>query len=114
MPALARLPAELAPSNCRSARICSISLCEKSRSLSTPMSTADTVESPESLRQRVADLERELRFKDQRITELRTEIDETRELVREFEERAQGHDEYLETFVSAFGMEVDADGCWRW
>jgi hypothetical protein len=63
---------------------------------------------------RIADLERELRFRDERIRELRNEVDEARDLVRRMEEQAQEHDEYLESFVTTFGMELDAEGCWRW
>src|SRR3954466_380434 len=63
--------------------------------------------------QRIADLERELRFKDERIRELRDKVDESRALVREMEEHVQERDEYLESFITTFGLELDDDGQWR-
>ena len=39
-----------------------------------------------ALKQRIADLERELRLKDERIRELKDEIDDGRDLVRRYEE----------------------------
>ena len=68
----------------------------------------------DKLEQRIADLERELRLRDERIRELKDEVDEGRELVHRMEEHVQERDEYLETFVTTFGMELGDDGCWRW
>ena len=45
------------------------------------MSTA--TDTPAALRQRIADLERELRLRDERIRELTDEIDKSRKLVHE-------------------------------
>ena len=64
--------------------------------------------------QRIADLEHELRFKDQRISELKDEIDRDRELLRRMEEHVKEHQEYLETFITTFGMELNDDNCWTW
>jgi hypothetical protein len=64
-------------------------------------------------KQQVANLERELRLRDERIQELKDEIDESRELVREMEEHTQEHAEYLETFISAFGLTLNAEGKWE-
>ena len=64
-------------------------------------------------KQRVADLERELRLRDERIRELKDEIDESRELVREMVEQAQEHDEYLEMFITTFGLVLNDDGKWE-
>jgi septal ring factor EnvC (AmiA/AmiB activator) len=61
---------------------------------------------------RIADLERELRFKDERISELKTEIDKDRELIRELEEHQQEGDEYLETFITTFGLVLNDDHEW--
>jgi hypothetical protein len=69
---------------------------------------------PNILKQRIADLELELQRKDERIGELRDEVDQGRELVRRMEEHIQERDEYLESFVSTFGMELGDDNCWRW
>jgi hypothetical protein len=63
-------------------------------------------------RQRIADLERELKLKDERISELKDEIDEQRELVRRMEEHAKEHDEYLESFITTFGLVVNDEGKW--
>jgi uncharacterized coiled-coil protein SlyX len=62
--------------------------------------------------QRIADLERELKFRDERISELKTELDEQRELVNSMEEHVKERDEYLETFISTFGLVLDDDGKW--
>jgi hypothetical protein len=61
-------------------------------------------------RQRIADLERELHLKDERINELKDEIDEGRDLVRRMSEHAEEHDHELERFITTFGLEVTADG----
>jgi hypothetical protein len=65
---------------------------------------------------RIADLERELRFRDDRInelkTELKTELDEQRELVNSMEEHVKECDEYLEYFITTFGLVMDDDGKW--
>jgi len=63
-------------------------------------------------KQRVADLERELRLRDERIAELKNEIDESRALVREMEEHVQERDEYLETFITTFGLVLNDKGEW--
>jgi len=62
--------------------------------------------------QRIADLERELARKDERIAELRDEVDEGRELMHRMEEHVQERDEYLEAFCSTFGLELNSDGKW--
>jgi hypothetical protein len=61
---------------------------------------------------RVADLERELRFKDERINELKTELDQQRELVQSMEEHVKENDEFLETFTTTFALVRDDDGKW--
>ena len=55
----------------------------------------------------VTDLERELHFKNERIAELKNEIDELHHLVQRMEEHAQEHDEYLETFITTFGLTLN-------
>lgn len=67
----------------------------------------------DTLEQRIADLEREIVLRDRRIAELKAEIDETRRLLQAMEEHDEERAEYLETFVSTFGMTVDADGNWE-
>jgi hypothetical protein len=63
-------------------------------------------------KQRIADLERELKFRDGRINELKTELDEQRELVRAMEEHIKQADEELESFCDTFGLVLDEDGKW--
>jgi hypothetical protein len=72
-----------------------------------------TPKTPDTLKQHIADLERELQLKDERISELKDEIDESRELVRKMEEHAQEHNEYLETFITAFGLTLNDDDKWE-
>ena len=67
---------------------------------------------PKTPEQRIADLERELRLRDERIGELKDEIDESRELVREMEEHVQEHDEDLKMFITPFGLTLNDDGQW--
>jgi hypothetical protein len=67
----------------------------------------------DKLKLRIADLERELRFRNERIGELKNEIDASRALVREMEEHMQERDEYLETFITTFGLTLDNDGKWH-
>src|SRR6516162_2805026 len=62
---------------------------------------------------RIADLERELRFRDARINELKVEIDEQRELVRSMETHIQERDEYLEYFITTFDLVRGEDGKWH-
>jgi hypothetical protein len=64
-------------------------------------------------KQRITDLERELRLRDERIRELKDEIDGSRELVREMEEHVQERDEYLETFITTFGLTLNDQGNWE-
>jgi hypothetical protein len=64
------------------------------------------------LQQRIADLERELKFKDRRIEELKLELDEQRELVREMEEHVKEDAEYLEDFIQTFGLVLNDNGEW--
>ena len=51
-------------------------------------------------------------MRDERINELRDEVDGGRELVRKMEEHVQERDEYLENFITAFGLTLNADGKW--
>lgn len=64
-------------------------------------------------KQRIADLERELRLRDERIRELRDEVDQSRDLLRRMEEQVQERDEYLETFITTFGLTLNDDSQWE-
>lgn len=59
--------------------------------------------------QRIADLERELRLKDEHIRELKEEVDEGRDLIRRMSEHSAEHDEALEHFITTFGLTVTDD-----
>jgi hypothetical protein len=61
---------------------------------------------------RVEDLERELKLKDERIKELKAEVDETRDLVRRMEEHVQDGAEQFERFIQVFGLVLNSDGKW--
>jgi len=71
------------------------------------------MDKPDRRKQRIADLERELRLRDERIRELKDEIDEGRELIRRMEEHANEHDEYLEHFITTFGLTLNDAGDWE-
>src|SRR5262249_6743587 len=60
-----------------------------------------------------ADLERDAKFKDKRVTELKEEVDGLRQTLREMEEWIQERDSYLEEFITTFGLELDGDGYYR-
>jgi hypothetical protein len=63
--------------------------------------------------QKIVDLERELKFRDRRINELKNEIDGLRQEVREMEDGVTERDAYLEQFITTFGLELDNDGYYR-
>ena len=63
--------------------------------------------------QKIVDLERELKFRDRRINELKSEIDGLRQTVRDMEEWVKERDAYLEEFITASGLELDNDGFYR-
>ncbi len=53
-----------------------------------------------------------LELKDERIRELKDEVDQGREFVHRMEEHVQERDEYLERFITTFGLTIDDDGKW--
>jgi uncharacterized protein YlxW (UPF0749 family) len=56
--------------------------------------------------QKIVDLERELKFRDRRINELKSEIDGLRQAVRDMEEWVEERDAYLEEFITTFGLDL--------
>jgi hypothetical protein len=62
--------------------------------------------------QRIADLERELRLKDERINKLKDEVDSARDLIRRLEEHVQERNEEMENFIMIFGLEMNDEGKW--
>ena len=63
--------------------------------------------------QKIVDLERELKFRDRRINELKSEIDGLRQVVRDMEEWVKERDAYLEDFITTFGLDLENDGFYR-
>jgi hypothetical protein len=63
--------------------------------------------------QKIVDLERELKFRDRRINELKSETDGLRQVVRDMEEWVKERDAYLEEFITTFGLDLDNDGFYR-
>jgi hypothetical protein len=70
------------------------------------------IETLEEAQQRITDLEREGKLKDERIAELKDEVDVMREQLRAMEEHIQERDEYLEHFIETFGLVLNEDGKW--
>jgi hypothetical protein len=63
---------------------------------------------------RIAELEDEIKVKDRRIEELRQELDEARDLIRDMEEQIDDHVRTIERWIEGFGMVQNADGIWQW
>lgn len=61
-------------------------------------------------RDRVGELLDELKRRDERIGELRDEIDEMRDLIRRQREHIEEDTNYLEGFITTFGLTLDEDG----
>jgi hypothetical protein len=62
----------------------------------------------------VGELEEELKARDRRIEELRTEIDELRDLVTRLREQEEDADNLLESWIGAFNMVMNEDGKYSW
>src|SRR4051812_26781667 len=60
--------------------------------------------------ERIADLERELRQCDGKITELKTEHGEMLEIMRRMREHAEDHDRLLDQWIDVFQMSQDDTG----
>ena len=58
----------------------------------------------------VGELEDELKARDRRIEELRTEIDELRDLVTRLREQDEDADNLIESWIEAFNMVLNEDG----
>src|SRR3954452_15889810 len=63
---------------------------------------------------RVADLERELVLRDDRIKELRAERDEANELVGDIREHLEDRRQLMEAWIDAFRMRETGDGRLEW
>jgi transposase len=58
---------------------------------------------------RIGALQDELKRRDERIAELRDEIDENRDLIRRQREYIEERNNYLEEFITTFGLTLDED-----
>jgi hypothetical protein len=65
-------------------------------------------------RRTVAELEDELKQRDRRIEELRSEVDEQRDLARRMEEHLVDAHNVIERWKEAFGMAQTESGGWTW
>jgi hypothetical protein len=63
--------------------------------------------------QKIADLERELKWSKMRVEELKFEVDGNRQTMRAMEEWIQERDSYLEEFILSFGLELGDDDIYR-
>lgn len=65
-------------------------------------------------KQRIGELEDQIKRKDERIAELRDEIDELRDLTSRLREHAEDYVNCLESWKETFGMVMTDDGKWTW
>jgi hypothetical protein len=56
----------------------------------------------------------EIRLKNERIAELREEIDEQRDLIQRLREHAEEYVIVIESWKEAFGMTITDNGAWTW
>jgi hypothetical protein len=59
-------------------------------------------------------LEDEIKRRDERIEELRQELDEQRDLIRRMEENVEDASNTIDSWAEAFGMVQTDDGAWTW
>jgi hypothetical protein len=77
------------------------------------MNTASE-EASMGLRERIGELEDEIKLLDRRIAELKDEIDKERDLVKRHKEVLQDCDAMIEQWKQAFDMVQDETGDWVW
>lgn len=61
---------------------------------------------------RIADLEREVKFRDDKIKELRAEVTEAHQLVIDMREQVEDADRLLDNWIDTFEMQRGDDGNW--
>jgi hypothetical protein len=69
---------------------------------------------PKNLRDRVAQLEDELKQRDERIKDLRRELNEAEELISEEREHVEQAIAVINSWKEAFNMVQDENGVWQW
>jgi hypothetical protein len=60
------------------------------------------------------DLEDEIKRKDERLEELRKELNDANSLVGKMREQVQDCNDQIERWIDAFNMQQDEDGVWVW
>jgi uncharacterized coiled-coil protein SlyX len=65
-------------------------------------------------KERIGELEDELKAKDRRIEELRAEIDEQRATISKLCEHAEDYHNSIESWCETFDMVMTEDGTWSW
>lgn len=68
----------------------------------------------DELEARVEQLEADLKERDGKLKDLRTELREAMDLVDQMREQVQDGNEVIERWIEAFEMEVDESGAYRW
>jgi hypothetical protein len=69
---------------------------------------------PKPKRDRIAELEDELKQRDRRINDLKADISKLEDLVTRQDEHVRDCGEQIERWVQAFDMVQDAEGVWKW
>jgi hypothetical protein len=67
-----------------------------------------------TLRERIAELEDELKQRDRRVKELRADIAKLEDLVTRQDEHIQECADQIDRWIQAFDMVQDEDGLWEW
>jgi lambda repressor-like predicted transcriptional regulator len=63
---------------------------------------------------RIAELEDQLKQKERRLQELKADIDKTNDLVERMREHVQDRSDLIDSWIEAFGMELDESGNWTY
>jgi hypothetical protein len=64
-------------------------------------------------KERIRELEDEIRHRDGRISELKHELDEARDLIERQADQVRDCNDHIDSWIQAFEMEQDEEGVWR-
>src|SRR5215471_2384425 len=67
-----------------------------------------------TLKERIAELEDDLKEKEQRLQELKANLDKASDLIQRQQEHVLDANELIQSWIEAFGMVHDDDGDWTW
>jgi hypothetical protein len=70
-------------------------------------------DAPRRSRRSHRQLEDELKEAQRRVTELRQERDEARDLVQRMQERLEDNDALIDSWIEAFDMQLNDNGNWQ-